>query len=159
VGGSATVTIVVTVTAAAAPSVTHTPSVSGNEPDASPGTNSASIVTSVTPASDLSVTVTPQGIVLPGANATLTLTATNNGPSAATGVTVFHTVPSTMGYVSASPSQGSCNQDSGTVICTLGSLASGASATVTLVETTSIVANVVASASVTANQADANLAN
>lgn len=71
------------------------------------------------------------------ANATLgdavvyTITATNNGPSAATGVRIRDALPAGLDFVSATPSQGS--YDSTTGLWTVGSLAaSGAAATATL---------------------------
>jgi len=60
-----------------------------------------------------------------------TLTATNNGPSPATNVIVTDTLPPSLQFVSATPSQGTCNASS-PVTCNLGSLAVSASATVTL---------------------------
>lgn len=64
-----------------------------------------------------------------------TLTATNNGPLAATGVVVTGTLPAGVGFVSASASQGSCTQAGGVVTCTLGGLAVAGSATVNVVVT------------------------
>jgi uncharacterized repeat protein (TIGR01451 family) len=61
---------------------------------------------------------------------TYTLTAQNQGPSSATDVTVTDTLPAGVSYDSATPSQGSCSQDAGTVTCSLGTLAGGTSANV-----------------------------
>ncbi|MBT8132551.1 MAG: DUF11 domain-containing protein, partial [Gammaproteobacteria bacterium] len=58
-----------------------------------------------------------------------TLTATNNGPLAATGVTVSGTLPAGVGFVSANPSQGSCTESGGSISCALGDLAVGNNAT------------------------------
>jgi large repetitive protein len=67
---------------------------------------------------------------------TYTLPVTNNGPSPATLVTVTDTLPGTVTFISATASQGGCTPaggpPGGTVTCTLGTLASGASATVTI---------------------------
>ncbi len=59
-----------------------------------------------------------------------TITATNNGPFEATGLKVTDKLPTGLGYVSSTPSQGSYN--SGTGVWTVGSLAKDASATLTL---------------------------
>jgi hypothetical protein len=56
----------------------------------------------------------------------------NNGPSSATGTTVTDTLPGGVTYETATPSQGSCSQASGTVTCNLGTLTNGGDATVTI---------------------------
>lgn len=54
-----------------------------------------------TPVADVSLTkTTPATNVIPGQSVTFTLTATNNGPAAAAGVTVTDTIPAGMNYVS-----------------------------------------------------------
>lgn len=54
------------------------------------------------------------------------------GPDDASGVTLALDLPAGVFYVSATPSQGSCSQASGTVTCNLGNLTVGSSATVTV---------------------------
>src|SRR5207244_3562500 len=58
------------------------------------------------------------------------LKVTNNGPSTASNVTVSDPVPAQTSFVSATPSQGSC---SSAVSCSLGTLAPGGRATITIV--------------------------
>jgi uncharacterized repeat protein (TIGR01451 family) len=70
-----------------------------------------------------------------GGNLTYTLTVTNNGPDPSTDSTVTDTLPAGVTFVSATPSQGTCSQAAGTVTCTLGPLALGASATIEIVVT------------------------
>ena len=83
--------------------------------------------------SDLSITKSDSpDPVTPGSNLTYTLTATNSGPSDATGVVVTDTLPTGVTLVSATPSVGSC---SGVVTCNLGTLANGDSATISIVVT------------------------
>jgi uncharacterized repeat protein (TIGR01451 family) len=67
--------------------------------------------------------------------ATFSLAVTNAGPASAAAVVVRDTLPSKLSYVSATSSVGSCSVAGGTVTCTLGTLASGAAATVTIVTT------------------------
>ncbi len=67
-----------------------------------------------------------------GQNVTYTLTVTNNGPDAATNVTLTDTLPTNVVLVSATPSQGSCSGTT-TVTCNLGTINDGANATVTIV--------------------------
>ena len=88
------------------------------------------------PSTDLSITksASPDPI-LGGTNLTYTITVTNNGSDAASGVTVQDTLPAGTTFVSVNPSTPTCSNSSGTVSCNLGSLANGATVTVTVVVT------------------------
>src|SRR5262249_55477416 len=66
------------------------------------------------------------------------------------------TLPSGLGYVSATPQQGTCQQASGTVTCSLGAIATGASTTIQLVTSTSATGQFANTASVSANEPDLN---
>lgn len=74
--------------------------------------------------------------VTEGGNITYSVTVTNNGPGEASSVSMVDTLASLLAYVSATPSQGSCSEALGVVTCSLGSIANGASATVTIVAAT-----------------------
>lgn len=85
------------------------------------------------PKADLSITKTANArTVLRGGNVTYTLTAQNNGPDSAPNAVITDALASAATLVSASASSGSC---AGTSIlsCNVGTLASGAKATVTLI--------------------------
>lgn len=70
--------------------------------------------------------------VLQGANFSYTLTATNYGSASATGVMVSDPLPAGVSFVSATTSQGTVTNASGTVIATLGSLGVNAGASITI---------------------------
>ncbi|MFF0344315.1 hypothetical protein [Kribbella sp. NPDC004875] len=86
--------------------------------------------TPVAAEADVSITKTAKpDPVAAGGNLTYTLVARNNGPSPARDVTVTDTLPGGVQLVSATPTQGTC----ASTTCELGTIASGASATITVV--------------------------
>ena len=151
-GAQATVTI--TVTADQAGTVTNTASVSSETTDPSRSNNSATATTTVDPAADLALTKTGAPSSVVGSSLTYTLTVTNNGPSAAAGVTVSDTLPPNVTFDSAVSSADSCNRASGTVICAIGTLAAGAQATVTIVVTPTKTGTIASTAQVSSQTAD-----
>jgi uncharacterized repeat protein (TIGR01451 family) len=87
---------------------------------------------------DMAVTMTGPSSVTAGTNATYTITITNNGPNAATGVVLTDTLPASSGFVSMMQTGGSdaftSSQSGGTATETASaSIASGSSDTFTLV--------------------------
>ena len=86
------------------------------------------------PAADLSVkgSDSPDPVKV-GKRVKYTITARNDGPGAATGVSVVDTLAPGTTFVSARTAHGSCSRAARKVTCDLGDLASGASATVTVV--------------------------
>lgn len=88
-----------------------------------------------------------------------TLTAKNAaGGAGATGVTVTDTLPAGVAFVSATPTQGSCTGTT-PVTCNLGSLASGASATIAIVVRPTQPGTIVNTASIGGDQPDPNRTN
>ncbi|WP_405941017.1 calcium-binding protein [Streptomyces sp. NBC_00207] len=87
------------------------------------------------PSADLAVTVSGPGTVGIGDQATYTVTVRNTSATVpATAVTLADTLTGAGGTVlSAVPGQGSCTNTATSASCTLGTLAAGASATVTVV--------------------------
>jgi uncharacterized repeat protein (TIGR01451 family) len=132
-----TVAIVVRPNAGAGTSMTNTASVTSSTFDPSPGNNTASAPTGVTPSAGLSVTKTDSpDPVLIDADVTYTLTIHNAGPSAAAGVSVSDPLPAGLTLVSVDTTQGSCS-GTGTVTCNIGTVAAGVvgDVTVTIIAT------------------------
>lgn len=98
-----------------------------------------------------------------GYNVTYRITAINNGPSFASNVRVSHVLPgSNIVFVSATPSSGSCvggtvGAAGGTVVCSVGGLASGGSATIDVVVQGTAIAVVNNTVSVTSDELDAGV--
>src|SRR5580704_17086876 len=134
------ITITATVNVVTPPpptTVTNTATVSGGG-EIKTANETATDVANVLLPADADMAITKTGSpnpVLQGSTLTYTLGVTNHGPASATLVTVTDTLPSQVSFVSASSSQGSCSQASGTVTCSLGTMASGATATVTIAVT------------------------
>jgi uncharacterized repeat protein (TIGR01451 family) len=90
---------------------------------------------------DLAITKTasPSAGTANGSQLTYTITVTNGGPDTATDVNVNDPLPAGTTFFSVTPSQGSCSApapgNTGTLNCSLGSVATPGSATITLVVT------------------------
>ena len=139
-GATATLTLVVTPTAAG--SITNAANVSGNQFDPpAPPNNSTSLTTTITAATPptprinliLAQSVYPStGTV--GSNQIYTMTVTNFGPDAATDVMLVDALPPNVTFVNALPSQGGfASLVNGVITENFGTIAAGASATLTLV--------------------------
>ncbi|MFO1316169.1 MAG: hypothetical protein U1F58_11255 [Burkholderiales bacterium] len=132
-GASATLTITATVLASG--SYTNTATISATTTDPNPDNNTASAGTTPVAQADLAVQKTvSNGTPNVGANVTFTITVTNNGPSSAANVQVSDALPAGYVFVSATPSAGSYSQATG-VWSGIGTLASGASATLQVTAT------------------------
>ncbi|MEM7115242.1 MAG: 6-bladed beta-propeller [Chloroflexota bacterium] len=141
-GQSETLTIVYTVDASAASGtdvISDTASVNSvNEPDGNASNDSVTVATSIDRSVDLNVSKAESADpVVAGSgtgNLTHTVTVTNNGPSDASGVAVTEamTLPSNVTVDSITPSAGTSYADP---VWTIGDLADGASATLTILYT------------------------
>jgi uncharacterized repeat protein (TIGR01451 family) len=117
------------------------------------------VVPPAPPAIDLAITKSgaPSRATL-GNRVTWTETVTNNGPDSATGVKIADPLPAGMSFVSVTSSQGTCTGGA-VVSCDLGTLAKGASATITLVTTATATGTIPNTATVVGNEAETNTAN
>jgi uncharacterized repeat protein (TIGR01451 family) len=79
----------------------------------------------------LSMAASPS-TVLVGSNLTYSVSVTNKGPSTAKEVSLVEELPASVGFVSASASQGSCSYASGVLTCNLGSVAVAVGVNVTI---------------------------
>ena len=86
-------------------------------------------------AADLGITKSASsGAVLVGSNVTYTITVVNNGPDPAVSITVTDNLPASLAFVSCSATgSGVCSGSDNNRIVSFGSLAAGASVTVTIV--------------------------
>jgi uncharacterized repeat protein (TIGR01451 family) len=99
---------------------------------------------------DLSITkVGVPDPVTVGNTLTYTLTVANGGPADATGVVVTDTLPSSFILGPVNPSQGSCGNVGNTVTCSLGTIANGSNATITI-EVTPTQAGIISNTAVVA---------
>ncbi|MCL9807739.1 DUF11 domain-containing protein, partial [Flavobacterium amniphilum] len=85
-----------------------------------------------------------------GSNVTFTITASNAGPSNATGVTVNDVLPAGYTFVSATPSTGTWTAPNWTI----GNLANGGSATLTIVATVNAAGPYANTATITGTETD-----
>ncbi len=133
VGASRTLTVVVTVDPAASGTLLNTAIVGSPTPDPDPTDNTSTITTTVGTSADLSIVKSdnPDPVTV-GGTLTYTLVVNNAGPSSAAGVTVTDTLPAGVTFVSATPPQASGPNP---LTWSLGTLAVGASRTLTVVVT------------------------
>ncbi|MFN7930687.1 MAG: SBBP repeat-containing protein [Blastocatellia bacterium] len=97
--------------------------------------------------------------VMANNNQSYTITATNGGPSSATGVKVTDVLPASLTFVSATASQGSCANNNGTVTCALGNLDAQKSATITVTVKPTVSSKITHAVTISGNEPDSNQAN
>lgn len=158
----ATATVQITVTPTVTGTLNNTVNVTTSESDVNPVNNNAnSSVSVLTPAITADVAVTMSGTpstVRRYENVTYTINVSNIGPNSASNVTLTDAVPSGFRVVSSYSAQGNCYGTS-SVTCLFNTMASGASATATIVlqaRSRGTYANV---SSVTTTTRDSNSAN
>ncbi|HLI58121.1 MAG TPA: DUF11 domain-containing protein [Solirubrobacteraceae bacterium] len=176
-GGQAQILVTVDVSTSVSGTVTNTASVAASTPDPNQANNTSSATVTVAAdspgspdgppgaprttngQSDLSIVKrVNHAAARPGQLLTYTLVITNHGPDAASGVTVMDSPKLAVSDVHATPSQGSCT--TGKVVrCSLGTIADGASATITVTERVTKPGMQDNSASVTSSGSDPKTSN
>ncbi len=138
-GASETVTIVVSVDGATRGSLTNSATVSATEPEPTTDTNpnTSTAPTTATGSAVLTVTKTDNTtVVAAGGTLTYVISIRNDGPSTATNVAVTDTLPTGVTFSSGTSTNGGTVTPSGsTVLASIPTLASGATATVTIIAT------------------------
>lgn len=161
--GGRSATVAITVDAVQADTLYNTASVMGQAYDPYEGNNTATTATDVQSgqsAADVSVADSvDKASAASGDNLTYAITVANAGPSVALGSHLSDQLPDGAQFVSASASQGSCAGSATDVACELGDLASGGSATVTVVARAVNAGPATNTAYVTSRMYDANTGN
>lgn len=136
--------------------MTSTANVISSDPEIDSFNNSVSLTSRVVPAaSDLTVAIldTPDPVNA-GGSLRYDVTVVNNGPATATGVVLSNSIPVEMQVNSVVVSQGSSTPPGNIVLCNLGSMAVGASASVQIYTTPLTNGSYTAVTSASSHQAD-----
>jgi Ca2+-binding RTX toxin-like protein len=147
----------------ASSTTTHWVQISGY--DFGPGDGGGDLALDVTitpPGADVSVAVADSAdpVSVGGSPYTYTVSVGNAGPSGASSVSASTTLSGAARAInSATPSQGSCSISAPTVSCSLGSIASSGSATVTISVTPSATGTLTATSTVSATESDPSSGN
>ncbi|QDV25671.1 Large cysteine-rich periplasmic protein omcB precursor [Aureliella helgolandensis] len=159
---SATITLIVGINGDTRGTLTNTASATATETESNTANNSATATTTVNGSVDLSVTKTDNiDPAAAGSNVQYTIVVTNNGPSSATNVVMSDVLPAGMTFVSGTSTLGTVTNSGNTVTGTIGTLASGASATITLTASINATATgtLTNTATVTGTETDTNTSN
>jgi uncharacterized repeat protein (TIGR01451 family) len=120
------------VTAGTSGDVVNTATVTTASFDTDPSNQEGSVTTTISPLADLAVTKNGPAAAAAGENVTYTITLTNNGPSAASTVSLTDTLPANTTLVSFTQNSGPAFSCAATT-CSIATFGSGATATFTLV--------------------------
>ena len=164
-GSSDTFSLVVAApsTLAAGAAFSDTASVSSNTSTTDPNSanNTSTVTGSIVGApADLAVSNTPSVTTAnEGDNIVYTVKVSNLGPNLGTGVVLTDTLGTNLSYVSATASQGTFSNSNGVITFNVGSIASGATATLTVTGKALEAGTLTNSSALTATSADSNTAN
>jgi len=140
---------------------TATASAGNIVPNLTTNSATATVIVANANSADMAIvkTASPIPNVAEGDPLTYTLAITNNGPASATNATVTDPLPSSVTYLQANTTAGTCSEAGGTVTCLLGTMANAGTATVTILTLATAPGTAPNTASVTADQTDPNLSN
>jgi len=127
-GASTIVTATFSISPQAAGAIANTASASSDTPDPSAGNNSSTVTTplvAVAASADISISKSGPASIVAGGTIAYTVVISNSGPDAAANVVVTDPTPAGLVFVG---NAGAC---AGAYPCAIGTLASGASATIT----------------------------
>ncbi|HUY87876.1 MAG TPA: DUF4214 domain-containing protein, partial [Pirellulales bacterium] len=149
-GASDTITLVGLPTVAGTLTNTAVASTTAGDTNVANNTATATTLISAPAEADVSITkiATPDPDTV-GQNLTYTITVQNTGGTDAAGTVVTDALPAGVTYVSSSSSAGSVSNSGGTITANLGTLAAGATDTISIVVTPNAAGTLVNSASVT----------
>ncbi len=140
-GASAAITIAVTIDPLMGGVITNSATIVADEPDPNPADNAVKRENLVYAEANLAIHAQLPDMVIAGTMFSYTLTAFNNGPLDASGVTIINDLPAGLVYISGFLDRGSgCSTGQAsaalaegvTIVCDLGDLGSGDSATATI---------------------------
>jgi uncharacterized repeat protein (TIGR01451 family) len=130
---SAIVTLTVLATTELPSTITNQVSVASQTLDPDTTNNTANTATTVTAQADLALGLTGTTSAQVGQNLVYTINVSNSGPNEADGVVLSDALPAGVTFVSATATQGPTPTPTGNVVtASLGTIASGGSATVTI---------------------------
>lgn len=144
--------------------VNNAVSITSGTDDPESSNNAAATTTHVesgdaAPTLDLAVSIASSPTALLGGQAVYDVTVTATGIGLAENVMLSDSVPAELKFASASPSQGTCGAEGGLIVCRLGMLAGGTTATVRLRFNTTAAGAFRNSVFVGASSGDSNMAN
>jgi uncharacterized repeat protein (TIGR01451 family) len=158
VGANTTITVVATISAAGAFDNVATGIAVEADPNLVNNTDSAGNNGVAAPSVDLAITKTSVSTIAIGQNFDFLLVVDNNGPDTATGVVMTDPLPANFQLASVTTSQGTCS-GTATITCTIGTMLSGATVTITIRGSATATGQMTNIAAVDANETEAVLTN
>lgn len=131
---------------------TYTNTATADADNADPDADSADV--EVRNIADLAVTKSASQNPGVGEDMVYSISVVNNGPANASGVSITDSLPPSVNFVSAAPSQGSCSTAGNVVSCNLGAINDGAGATINITVEPTQEGTVTNNVSVQGNQED-----